>query len=736
MKKGLVLYLFLGMALVLGFFGYKVHNRIVNRPPPDWSRNLAEPSPPSGLSWSRCAADGERCEFEGSARVRYGTAPDYSYRSASYFIDCNARAFGAKTDDTRHACDYAPTPPTVAETPNAPSSPVARENRRPGSAGWQLKNPALKGEIEGYASLTSVAPGDSIDFLVHTESPSFDIQVYRMGYYGGLGARLVSEFRKVPGQKQAKPCLRDDGIIECNWKTSHTLAIPDAENGWTSGIYLAKLVNNDEARKDSYILFVVRDDTRNARYVAQLPVTTYQAYNVWGGKSLYTGCPDHDFAWRCPDGSGPSHTVSFNRPYGPGADPLAAYGVGAGEFLTNVQPVAQGYPISSAGFDYNMVRWMERRGYDVEYISNLDLHLRDDVAKQSQAFISMGHDEYYSRDMRDRLIAARDAGVNLAFFSSNQVYWQVRFTEGAYGSRQEPRNMTCYRREPDPVTDPRLTTGTFRSMGEDEARFMGTQYVTDPVMGDVSITNPGHWLFAGSGATLGTQLEGLNGYEINAIIPGVSPTTVVSLARTRFGRHTSDMSYYIAESGAQVFGTGTMQWAWGLDDFISNGVRPDYSSRIAQRITDNVFLALGEQGLQTLQSAANGRFLGPDDATLPLHPVRLTDEAQGLSAQWRLIDAGQGDTRIVARAGGLCLDAFGARDGSSALLRQCDGLPEQRWQVRPAGAGMVSIATGRLCLTAEGTMPALRACSGGAEQRWKQAPAEPTTPGRNGASEV
>lgn len=729
MMKRLSLYLIIVAALFVGYGGYKVKNRIENRLPPEWSQSRDEIAPPAGLTWNRCAAEGERCSFDGTMRVRYAADGTAAYRTATSFIDCSAGVFGMKAGATGARCEYtrvtadAPPLPPVDET-----APVTIENSKPGTTAWQLQNPAVAGEIEGYASLTSVAPGGRIGFHVHTEAASYNIDVYRMGYYGGRGGRLMASVANLPGRKQPKPCAGSDGLIECDWSVGHTLDIPAAGASWPSGIYLAKLTANGAARKDSYIIFVVRDDSRAARYVAQLPDSTYQAYNLWGGKSLYSGCANHDKAWQCPDGATPPNAVSFNRPYGPSTNPAAAYGVGAGEFLTNVQPVPQGYPISSAGFDYNMVRWMERRGYDVEYISNLDLHARPEVLEGARAFVSMGHDEYYSRMMRDRLVAARDKGLNLAFFSSNQVYWQVRFADAGSGEQRQDRTMICYKRGGDPVTDPMLTTGTFRSLQQDEAAFMGSQYVFDPAMGDIAITNPGHWLFHGSGANASTVLRGLLGYEINAVIPGISPANVVTLSRTRYGRHASDMTYYLAASGAQVFGTGSMQWSWGLDDYISNGVRPDYRSPVAQHITDNVFRALGEQDLYTLQSADGALLAGAAAGGAPVQPVSLAQDAGLKATQWRLLEAGDGRLRVVSRNTGRCLDAFGGGEDAPALLRECDGMRDQLWRLQDQGGGMFALrsGSGNRCLTARagGNGLALQACDGSAGQRWKSLPLE------------
>lgn len=492
-----------------------------------------------------------------------------------------------------------------------------------------LSNPATKGEIEGYASATSVNRGDGIDFYVNTSSTAstYNIDIFRMGYYNSHGARLMKSFSNISGKSQSFPCINPDNVVECNWSISQHLEIPDVETKpssthyWASGIYLAKLTMNDVYRKDSYIIFVVRDDARAATYVAQLPITTYQAYNYWGGQSLYTGCAYPDISWKCSNGAKRSTAVSFNRPFGPSSNPRAAYGVGAGEFITNVQPVHEGYKISSAGWDYNMVRWMEKQGYDIKYITNIDLHENNQVFNQATAFISTGHDEYYSKPMWDNLMNARSNGINMGFFSANQIYWQVRFINGTYGTIKRNRIMICYKgeRNPlclkvtgkiglhpanfcplsrvDPIQDDDLTTGLFRDLGRPEATLIGNQYVTNPIMGDITITNASHWIFTGTGAENGTVLKGLLGYEINCFESGKSPPNTVILAHSPSGRSYGDMTYYVHPSSAQVFATGSMQWSWGLDNFISNHVREDYTSPIAQKITANVFQALGARSI-------------------------------------------------------------------------------------------------------------------------------------------
>lgn len=608
----------------------------------------------------------------------------------------------------------------------ATSNPIAIENARTGTAGWTLLNPALQHEIEGYASATSVNRGQSINLYVNTAAPTFNLDVFRMGYYGGLGARLMYSARNLRGGAQPTPCVNPAGVIECNWSVSHTLAIPAMNDPtqptyWTSGVYLARITANNTAKKDSYILFVVRDDARAAPFVAQLPVTTYQAYNYWGGQSLYTGCVDHTSTWACAGGQKAATAVSFNRPYTPSSNPAAAYGAGAGEFLTNMQPVLEGYPISSAGYDYNMVRWLEKEGRDVKYVTNLDLHQDQNVMRDASAFITFGHDEYYSASMWNKLVAARNAGINLGFFSSNDIYWRVRFQAGAYGRTNGI--MVCYKYVPDPVTSGDQRTGRFRDLGLPEASLIGGQYVADPVTADITVTNASHWLFNGSGASNSTVLTGLLGYEVNAIDSDASPANVVALAHSAGSGYTSDVTYYVAPSSAQVFSTGSMAWAWGLDDYFANGLRQSYASPVAQKVSANVLDALTEASLETLSNGASTLYLSRAEGTGP-GQVTQGSEPAGLSKanKWRVIGSGSGLFRIVSRATGLCLDAYGTSPGAVAGVQECSGGDSQEWLLAARGKGYVAISDKRagLCVTATEAQAGLTlaTCTQNPNQLW------------------
>ncbi len=236
----------------------------------------------------------------------------------------------------------------------AETNPVQQENARPGTTEWRLTNPALDREIEGYASLTSVNWGHPIKFYVHTQDRFYRLEIYRMGWYSGAGARLVYGPVTLPGISQPMSSMdAQTELVECAWQDPYLLVVGNETDreAWVSGIYLAKLTGGTTGTQ-AYTIFVVRDETRPSDFLFQSSVTTYQAYNHWGGKSLY----DFNSA-----GGRRAHQVSFNLPYAISSNPAAAYGNGAGDFLTNnaVPPTAASSP--QAG-EYNMLRTMVGTG--------------------------------------------------------------------------------------------------------------------------------------------------------------------------------------------------------------------------------------------------------------------------------------------------------------------------------------------------------------------------------------
>lgn len=504
-------------------------------------------------------------------------------------------------------------PAIESPIPTGRNNPTIIENLKPGTTDWQLTNPATKREIEGYASLTSVNRGEEIKLFVNTKEPNYTIEIYRMGWYGGAGGRQVSPLITRKAVRQPLPIINEaTGLIECNWENPYVLRIPNNPNDptqWASGFYLAKLTAN-RSGKQSYIIFVVRDDSRPADILFQSSVTTHQAYNNWGGMSLY----------RWNSRGKQASKVSFNRPYAISPNKAAAYGVGAGEFLTNFQPKRR---TSSAAWEYNMVRWLERSGYDVAYSTDIDTHenyIDENTGKPilllHKAFLSVGHDEYWSWQMRQNVEAARDNGVSLGFFSSNTCYWQIRF-EPSRITQDINRTIVAYKegvtldpfmRDASPNNDNLVTTNWRKKpVNLPEDALIGVMYETFQVNADIHINQTApNWLLADTQLSQNNiqalranskaplkemRLEGLLGYEVDRMFGNAPPNTIrIAHSPYRYGKGTrySDMSVYTANSGATVFATGTMQWSWGLDDYNAPQLRPSVISPDAQAITRNI----------------------------------------------------------------------------------------------------------------------------------------------------
>ena len=469
---------------------------------------------------------------------------------------------------------------------------VAVENARPGSKDWQLSRPATNREIEGYASAASVRPGQTLDIHVSTTSQSFDIEIFRLGWYAGLGARKISGAKNLPGGRRATPQPRsEDGLVECRWPLSYSLQVG---NDWVSGVYLARLTAGGSGRQ-SFVPFVVREGStgRRAPLLFQCSVTTWQAYNNWGGKSLY----DFNSA-----GGVRARRVSFNRPYGSGSK--AWVGVGAGELLTCAHAPRPG------AWEYPMLRWLERSGYDVAYATNLDMHSDPDVFTGRRALLIVGHDEYWSRPMRTNIEAARDRGIHLGIFAANVGYWQIRMEPSPWGGGD--RVMFCAKdAELDSVYDTEADadlTVRFRDLHprRPEVSLVGMMISGEDVQTDF-VPLPAqreHWVFQGTTIAKGSTrlLPGLGGYEVDrsfaddSLFARWSPPGLTVLARAPIvssNGHPSvtETTVYTAPSGAIVFSTGTMQWSWGLDNWGAPALHRRYRHPDVERITRNVLEA-------------------------------------------------------------------------------------------------------------------------------------------------
>jgi hypothetical protein len=295
-------------------------------------------------------------------------------------------------------------------------NPVVLENQLPGTPRSQWFTPD-DGDtsIQGYATDISADQGGTVNFKVNDPSNApYRLDIYRMGYYQGHGARKVAT---VPSSQtlrrnQPAPLTNSTGLIDAgNWTVTASWNVPaDA----TSGIYFANVVREDTGGF-SQIIFIVRDDDGRSDMLFQTSDTTWQAYNAWGGRSLYITTV----------GGSRAQKVSYNRPF----------------TTRSSTPFGRDFVF---GPEFAMVRWLEQNGYDVSYSTNIDTARRGQEIKEHKAFLSTGHDEYWSGEMRANVEAARDAGVHLAFFSGNEVYWKVRW-ENAISAEGTPyRTLVCY----------------------------------------------------------------------------------------------------------------------------------------------------------------------------------------------------------------------------------------------------------------------------------------------------
>lgn len=471
--------------------------------------------------------------------------------------------------------------------PNAAGSRlIVEENRRPGATDWQLTRVRVDKDgyrspwIEGYCSKQSVTAGESLEIMVSTNPPrSFEIEIFRMGYYDGRGARLMTKLGPFDGKTQPTPSPGPKNIHECRWEPSTSLTIPE---NWVSGVYLGRLTTlpNDAERPywQSYVVFIVRDE-RPADILFQCSDNTWQAYNRWPNNySIYTH----------PKGvQGPWADVSFDRPYGREAqytgvvnDPLT---VGSGEFLP---------------FEFPLAYWLEQHGYDVTYCSNSDL-LTPDRGLKCKAFISVGHDEYWDIRQFNSVKAMRDAGVNLLFLSGNTICWVTPFRASSDG---RPNRIIFrggpYGGETKYAINREKEHGPFPEHGPDEGLLMGARNV-EPVNGggDWTILKPEHWIFAGTGVKKGDRIPGLIGWEYHGDPPDIPGLEVVAGGTAWQGGERPRQwtaTIYPGPKDNFVFNASTIFWAQGLSSPPghtlpwSHWSRPHGPDERVQRITQNL----------------------------------------------------------------------------------------------------------------------------------------------------
>jgi hypothetical protein len=493
--------------------------------------------------------------------------------------------------------------PSVAQAqsgnPCAPGgNPIVCENSKPGTPRdqWEIFR-AGDENIQGYATAMSVNKGSAISFKIDTTYSAYKIDVYRLGYYGGDGARLIaSDVSHVASQNQPA-CTQNatTGLIDCgNWTTSATWTVPSTA---VSGIYIAKIYRSTDIDAASHITFVVRDDSSNSDIAVQTSDATWQAYNTYGGNSLY------QCTVACPPGNPRTYkgafAVSYNRPMN------AADDDGGRSYIWNAE--------------YPMVRFLEANGYNVSYLSQIDTEASPALLRTHKVLLVSGHDEYTSANQRASIKAARDAGVNLAIFSGNTQFWKTRYLPSAAGPSTPNRTLVSYKDTHfDAPTDPVEWTGTWRDRRftppgadyEPENSLIGLSFLVNldssPITVPASYKSLRIWRNTGSGSS--TLAPASLGYEWDADAdngfrpPGqfrLSSTTVSGVevftdygSSVEIGTATHNMVMYRAASGALVFNSGTVQFAYGLDDFI------DHDSTVSIPMKQMVVNLLADMGTQ------------------------------------------------------------------------------------------------------------------------------------------
>jgi hypothetical protein len=399
---------------------------------------------------------------------------------------------------------------------------------------WWYEFPAGEQlEIWAYTSKISYRAGETVSFHVHTTARNFSVAIYR----DGAQPMPVFEKAQQPGATQPTPtdCYRTG----CGWP--ETFAVTDTRD-WPSGGYIAVFTATDgnAVVRHEHWFAVTPRRTDPTRLVLIAATSTWTAYNAWGGANHYEGIDG-------PDADRPATTLSTERPWSRG---IAWLPTGAPRKVTTVETpigwvpryptiewaLATGYPKYSASagwatYEHHFVCWAERHGYEVDVITEHDLHLEPNVLDGYRCGVIVGHDEYWSWEMRDAIDAFVDAGGSIARFAGNFL-WQIRLNEGG-------RTQTCHKytaRETDPVREQPAKHTRLTSCWDDRivsrpgAQTFGTTATrglyakcfgaTPRASGGYTVYRPEHWTLENTDLYYGDQFgsaANIFGYEVDGL---------------------------------------------------------------------------------------------------------------------------------------------------------------------------------------------------------------------------
>ena len=479
----------------------------------------------------------------------------------------------------------------------AGGSAVVCENSKPGNppSEWDIEG-AGDATVQGFATTMSVTPGQTIRFKIKASS-SYTVDIYRLGYYAGLGARRQAPRWTVSNPANQPACAPDSSThnYDCGtWSVSTQWVVP-AEA--VSGVYVAKLSMGTD---NSHITFVVRHDTSRSDVIFKTSDATWQAYNTYGGASFYTA-PSSLTGTQAR-----AFKVSYNRP-----------------FATRGASLGRDFLFSN---EYPTLRFLEANGVDVSYTTDIDVSTGATVLTDHKVFLSVGHDEYWTLPERTKVEAARDAGVHLAFLSGNEVYWHATLAPSIDGSNTANRTLVCFKDswESSQITPGAESTSTWRDPAyaaphgsRPENALTGTAYMSNDT--DLRITVSAAqgkarlWrstslasLPAGGSAQLAPPSIGYesdedidNGHRPAGLMrlsetTGPTEQLVQNPAGTQVGPGTTthSLTLYRAASGALVFGAGTINWGWGLDQY-HDGDNTNPADARMQQATLNLLADMG-----------------------------------------------------------------------------------------------------------------------------------------------
>ncbi|GII53523.1 hypothetical protein Pth03_19120 [Planotetraspora thailandica] len=514
-----------------------------------------------------------------------------------------------------------PSTPAAAAGPcGAGGNPIACENDQDGSppSEWET-NP--HGTVEGYGDQMSVNVGQTINFKIRSSALNLQVDIYRMGYYRGAGARKITSVPATTSVSRNQPTCPTNattGETECSWGTVANWPVPSTA---VSGIYFAHVIRTD-TQDDAHIMFVVRNDASTSDLLFRTSDSTWQAYNSWGDIQATEDNPNKQlnslYRGDSVAAAGRAVKLSYNRPFN----------------TREATPWGRDFVFAN---EYPMVRWLEANGYNVTYEASMDAARAPSLLRNHKTVMSVGHDEYWSAEERTAFENARDNGVNLAFFSGNEVYWKTRWEDNY-------RTLVSYKEthanaKIDPMAN--VWTGTWRDPrfsppadgGRPENALTGTFFnvnCTDSSAGcpAIPLTVPvadGKMRFwrgtqVSQQNTGSISIPGIVGYEWDedvdngsrpaGLVPMSTTTATADQVMVDYGTNvgqrsaTHRLTLYRAPSGALVFGAGTVQWTWGLDGEHDSYDDTDYSNQNIKQATVNLFADMGVQPT-TLQSGLN-----------------------------------------------------------------------------------------------------------------------------------